>query len=120
MRPPCAQPTSAAVFASSVVSICAGPMPGDRSRMSAAAPTTCGAAADVPAKPVVPHPPHGPYVAPDTLSGAKSSGLVRPSIVGPIELYWAGPVYTQHIAPAAMAAGDDAGSIRLCCVPNDG
>ena len=41
------------------------------------------------------------------------SGLTRPSIVGPCELYGSSCLDCQHKAPTAKAAGDDAGAAML-------
>ena len=64
-------------------------MDGFSERRSAAAPLTCGVAPDVPANVV-----YG-LVPVVTLSGAHRSGLARPSLVGPWELY-------GSIVPAAV------------------
>src|SRR5436190_5497580 len=97
--------------------ISAGPHVGCACFTSAAAPATCGEAADVPANPDSSQREYGPYVALETLSGAARSGLVRPSIVGPSELKSSIVFALQHIAPAARTAGDEAGSTMLpCCV----
>jgi hypothetical protein len=41
------------------------------------------------------------------------SGFIRPSIVGPCELYDSSDWFSQQMAPAAMTFGDDAGSTML-------
>ena len=41
------------------------------------------------------------------------SGFVRPSIVGPCELYGLSELFCQQMAPAANVLGEDAGSVRL-------
>ena len=109
---PCARVSSAAVNS-------AGVDEGDRWSSSAAAPATCGAAADVPVKPEAPQParPSRRAVgAVETLSYAAMSGFVRPSIVGPSELYHSRSPVCQHTAPTASAAPDDAGSVTLCVI----
>ena len=64
---------------------------------SAASPATVGDAADVPAKPPVPlHESKAPYVNDDMRSSPARSGLMRPSIVGPCELYGSSePLFQQ-------------------------
>jgi hypothetical protein len=44
------------------------------------------------------------------------SGLIRPSIVGPCELYGSKALVEKQIAPAATVLGEDAGSVRLPAV----
>src|SRR5881296_2381119 len=66
------------VLSSSAARSPAGVNVGVRCSSSAAAPATCGAEADVPAKPEAPHHENGPKVAVETLSGATRSGLIRP------------------------------------------
>jgi hypothetical protein len=78
-------------------------------RSSAAAPATCGDAAEVPVKPPV-QPLAGPVQLFDPASGPLTSGLMRPSMVGPRLLYgWLAPVAWQ-CAPTASTAGEVAGS----------
>ncbi len=79
---------------------------------SAAAPATSGEDADVPAN-ADGQDENPPYVAPDTLSCPTMSGFMRPSIVGPCELYGSSERDCQHSAPTANAAGDDAGVAML-------
>ena len=43
----------------------------------------------------------------ETLSGARRSGLNRPSIVGPCELYGSSAPFCQQSAPTARVAGDE-------------
>src|SRR5438270_1323206 len=75
-----------ATWCSSSVSSCDADAPWFCCASSAAAPATCGAAADVPEKPDVPQPVNVPYTSLVTLSGPTSSGFMRPSTVEPCEL----------------------------------
>src|SRR3982751_5582427 len=83
-------------------------------RTSAAAPATCGADDDVPGKPTDREQPAAPpYVAVDTSLGPRMSGLIRPSIVGPRELYESTRPVCQQAAPTVMTDETVAGSTTL-------
>src|SRR5581483_7559578 len=80
-------PVWASVLSSNSARMPAGVSVGVRWRSSAAAPATCGVAAEVPWNPEPrEHDDDVPSVTVETLSGASRSGLTRPSIVGPCEL----------------------------------
>src|SRR5512136_1769673 len=80
---------------------------GERLRASAAAPATCGAEADVPGK-ISPR-----YERVVTRSGATSSGLSRPSLVGPCELKDSNLLSRQATAPTVSEPRASAGVPRL-------
>ena len=56
---------------------------------------------------------NGPYVMLETLSWPTMSGFMRPSMVGPCELYGSSCLDCQQSAPTASAAGEDAGAAML-------
>ena len=84
----------------------------------AAAPATCGEDADVPVNPPLPLPPEprhppAPSTGDDVASGPAMSGLIRPSTVGPSELYDSKASVEKQIAPTAITFGELAGSVTL-------
>src|SRR5215213_11543589 len=75
--------------------------------ISAAAPATCGADADVPKKPPE------PYVAVRTPSGPAMSGFLSPLVVGPRELNGSTVFRSWRTAPAVKLLAEQAGSRTL-------
>src|SRR5436190_10320091 len=80
---------------------------------SAAAPATCGAAAELPRKPEVLQPLNAPKICEDTLSGPTRSGFRAPLMVGPRELYGASAPVCQQTAPTVTTEGEVPGSTML-------